>query len=247
MSISLSARRTSLGPASAHAGTCKGETLCASVSGASVWGRTVCFAPPAHLPSLQDDMTHTALIVRIASSKQRKWCKFSRVLACCSTCHGLLGVLLSCLPLHLLPVKANLFARHAETSQGRRNQLHLHILARCTDVCAGTPQHERSRLVAGRSKLTESGWRDVLTLPTRAARFAVVDAPFSSKLEVTGVSLMLQSCDARQPGVTLRTATPQNSSRGPTPDRPTQTPPSRVHISTAASSAEPPHACPART
>ena len=71
---------------------------------------------------------------------------------------------------------------------------------------------------------------DALTLPARAARFAVVDAPFSSKLEVTGVSLMLQSCEARQPGVTLRAATPQKSGGESMPDRPTQTPPSRVHV-----------------
>ena len=77
----------------------------------------------------------------------------------------------------------------------------------------------------------------MLTLPTRAARFAVVDAPFSSRLEVTGVSLMLQSCDARQPGVTLRAAMPQRSSGDSAPNRPTQTPPSRVHICAVAGSA----------
>ena len=71
---------------------------------------------------------------------------------------------------------------------------------------------------------------DALTLPARAARFAVVDAPFSSKLEVTGVSLMLQSHEARQPGVTLRAATPQKSGGESMPDRPAQTPPSRVHV-----------------
>lgn len=103
-------------------------------------------------------------------------------------------------------------------------------MARCTVGCAGTPQHEHSRLVAERSKHTESRWMDALTLPARAARFAVVDAPFSSKLEVTGVSLMLQSHEARQPGVTLRAATPQKSSGESMPDRPAQTPPSWVHV-----------------
>ena len=137
--------------------------------------------------------------------------------------------------------------KHAEAHQGRGHYYELHIMAICTAGCAGTPQHEHSRLVAERSKHTESRWMDVLTLPTRAARFAVVDAPFSSKLEVTGVSLMLQSCEARQPSVTLRAATPQRSGGGSMPDRPTQTPPSRVRVPAVTRSANSHYASIART
>ncbi len=70
----------------------------------------------------------------------------------------------------------------------------------------------------------------MLTLPGRAARFAVVDAPFSSRLEVTGVSLALVAHNDRQPDVPFRAAVPQSPTRGSAPDRPPQSPPPSTSV-----------------
>ncbi len=86
------------------------------------------------------------------------------------------------------------------------------------------------RLRTGLRKQPRSTWKDLLTLPARAARFAVVDAPFSSRLEVTGVSLALVAHNDRQPGVPFRAAVPQSPTRNSAPDRPPQTPPPSTSV-----------------
>ena len=94
------------------------------------------------------------------------------------------------------------------------------------DPFSGTQQqhHSSMRLRTGLRKETQRTWKDMLTLPGRAARFAMVDAPFSSRLQVTGVSLALVAHNDRQPDVNFRAAVPQSPARGHVPDRPPQTP-----------------------
>ena len=90
------------------------------------------------------------------------------------------------------------------------------------------------RLRTGLRQRAESTWKDMLTLPGRAARFALVDAPFSSRLEVTGVSLALVAYNSRQPDVPLRAAVPQSPTGRAPPERPLQTPgPSPSKVSSA--------------
>ena len=84
------------------------------------------------------------------------------------------------------------------------------------------PYH--SRVTTPRKPRAQASWRDVLSLPGRAACFAMRDAPFSSRLEVTGVSLSLLGHDDRAPDVRPRTAMPQSPAGDPSPDRPPFTP-----------------------
>ena len=84
------------------------------------------------------------------------------------------------------------------------------------------PYH--SRVTTPRKPRAQASWRDVLSLPGRAARFAMRDAPFSSRLEVTGVSLSLLAHDDRAPDLQLCTAMAQSHGGGPPPDRPPSTP-----------------------
>lgn len=90
---------------------------------------------------------------------------------------------------------------------------------------SGAQQQSHSSMRKGLRKHSPATWKDMLALPGRAARFAMVDAPFSSRLEVTGVSLAIVAHDDRQPDLPLRAAVPQSPTSGRSPERPPRTPP----------------------